>query len=188
MANAPEEVVVAGTGRAFVAPVGTTFPDFDAEPGAEWIELGYVRPDGFVVELARTTQKIFAMQSRTPIRTVVTEEPITASFGLQQTGPEQVALGLGGGEWAEIGATGVFEYTPAEIGTVDERALLIEITDGDDVFRFHFYRTLNEEGVTFTMKNDEEIFYPIKMAILDPGAGNPSYNILSDNARFEPAS
>jgi hypothetical protein len=187
MANVPEEIVVAGTGRVFVAPVGTAFPAFGAEPAAPWLELGYVRPDGFSIELSRTTVKIMAMQSRTPVRTVITEEPISVAFGLQQTGPEQVALGLGGGTWAET-ATDVYTYTPATVGTVDERAALVEITDGDDVYRFGFPRTLNEEGVTFTLKNDEEVFYPITLSILDPGEGVAVYNIETNADQFAPES
>lgn len=188
MAQSVEEVVVAGDGKVYVAPVGTAFPDFAAEPAAPWAELGFFKTDGLTINVAREATDIYAFQSLDPIRTVITQRPMTVAFALQQSGPDQVALALGGGEWAEIGSTDVYEFTPPEASYVDERAVLIEIEDGDDKYRYLIPRAVNKEGVEFTFRRDEEVAFPVTMSVLAAPAGLDVFNIQTNAAQFEATS
>jgi hypothetical protein len=183
-----DEIVVAGDGRVYVSPVGTAFPaTLATTPADPWVELGWFKTDGVDFKLGRESKDIEVFQELDPVRTVVTKRPISITFSLVQTGPEQVALALGGGTWVEEGTdTGVFKYTPADVSFVDERALILEVEDGGDTYRYQFPRAVNKEGVEFTFKRDEEANFKITMSILAPGSGTDTFNILTDAVQFDP--
>lgn len=184
MAQDSEEVVVAGDGRVYVAPVGTAFPDFGDAPAAPWVELGYFTNDGVTVKVGRETKDIEAFQSLEPIRVIVTKRPVDVSFKLMQTNAPQVELALGGGTFAEEGTSNVYRYTPSDPSFVDERAVLVEIEDGDDTYRVELPRCLNKAGVEFSFKREEEVMFPIELSVLKPASGS-SFEIVTDAPQFE---
>ena len=91
----PNEVQI-GTSNGpglFVAPPGTPMPATATAPFASpWALLGYISDDGPTVGQAVTKEDIIPWQSRTPIRSVVTEKLITMHFILWQINPQTIAM------------------------------------------------------------------------------------------------
>jgi hypothetical protein len=77
----------------YVAPPGTAMPaDADTAPATPWALLGYISDDGPTVGQSVTKEDITPWQSRSPIRSVVTEKTITMQFVLWQINPQTVAM------------------------------------------------------------------------------------------------
>jgi hypothetical protein len=91
----PTEVQV-GTSNGpglYVAPVGSTPPADTSSAWADpWAILGYISDDGPTVGSSTTTQDIKPWQSRSPIRTVITERTMTVKFILWQLNPQTLAM------------------------------------------------------------------------------------------------
>lgn len=90
----PKEVQI-GTANGpglYVAPAGTAMPLTLGPFIAPWQLLGYLSDDGPTVGQSVTKQDIVPWQSRTPIRSVVTEKLITLHFILWQINPQTIAM------------------------------------------------------------------------------------------------
>lgn len=192
MALDSADIRVIGTGGVYVAPVGTAFPAFTADLSADedFIDLGYLTEDGINFSFGREVNDIYAFQSNDPVRTVQTRQPKTVGFTLMQTGREQFNLALGGGTWTVTGVAPdeVYTYTPPDASDVDERAMIVEIIDGDLKYRWEYERTLNKEGVEFTAVRQDAVTFPIVMSVLTPADGAvPFVFRTNDDASAAPA-
>jgi hypothetical protein len=102
-----------------------------------------------------------------------------------QTGRAQFNLALGGGTWTVTGVAPdeVFKYVPPTASDVDERAMIVEILDGDLVYRWIYARVLNKEGVEFTAVRQDAVTFPISMSVLQPsGDASPFEFFTNDTA------
>lgn len=187
MPQDPDEVVVAGFGDIYEAPVGTAFPTgISAAIPAEFVAVGYVTEEGARFSFGRDVNEIMAWQSRDPIRQVVTRVPKTVSFDVQQWNIRTVKLALGGGTVTET-ASGEFEYEPPEEGYIDERAFIVTGEDGDKNYRFCFRRATNESGIDFAFVRDDAAALPITLKVLAAGNGEKAYFVQTDDPAFGPA-
>lgn len=177
------EVVVTGTGHVYVAPVGTDFPDDISQAvsqAAGWRELGYVSEEGARFAFNRDVNEIMAWQSFDPIRLVVTRVPKEISFDLMQWNQFTVALALGGGTVTTTGA-GEYEYNPPDESFVDERALIVEGTDGDRNYRFCFRKSINMQGVDFAFVRSDPANLPVTMKVLAADDDATPYFLQTDD-------
>src|SRR5579862_8621564 len=91
----PTEVQV-GTANGpglYIAPAGTPAPADTTSPWpAPWLVAGYISDDGPTVGSSTTTQDIKPWQSRSPIRTVITERTMTVKFIMWQINATTIAL------------------------------------------------------------------------------------------------
>jgi hypothetical protein len=130
MALTADEVFIAGSGHVYVADIGATEPtDTTTAWDGDWTELGFTTDDGVTITPGKEITDIPAWQSRYPVRRIVTAETFEVAFSLLQWNEDTLGLALQGGSW-----TGDV-FTPAAAGSVDERALGIEATDGDKIAR-----------------------------------------------------
>ena len=130
MALTADEVFIAGSGHVYVADIGATEPtDTTTAWDGDWTELGFTTDDGVTITPGKEITDIPAWQSRYPVRRIVTAETFEVAFSLLQWNEDTLGLALQGGSW-----TGDI-FTPAAAGSVDERALGIEATDGDKIAR-----------------------------------------------------
>lgn len=179
----PTEIVVAGTGHIYRAPVGTTLPDDIGDTlGGTWVELGYTTPAGVAFEFSKETKDLFGWQSRDPLRTLILNEPKSATFALMQWNDETYDLAVGGGTWSWTD-TGV-EFEPADAGFVNEVALIVEFTDDDKDFRFCFKRALNKNPFSFSTLPDDSANLPIAMSVLAPEDASKSYKVQTNDPAF----
>ena len=180
-----DEVRVAGTGHIYVAPVGTALPANISAPvsfAAGWRDLGYATEDGARFSFGREINSIMAWQSFDPVRKVVTALPKTVAFDLMQSNQYTWGLGMGGGTFS--GSEPNWEYQPPEESYVDERALIIEMSDGDYDYRILYPRALNENGVELAFVRSDPVVFPITMGILTPSGGSKPFKIQTNDPNF----
>lgn len=165
MALDPTEIVVAGTGSIKVAPVGTAEPaDIETAPSVTWVDLGFTTEDGVEFTFDRETTDIMGWQSRDPLRTIATAEPKSVKFTLLQLNKETWKFALGGGTTS--GSLGLYLYEPPTPGSVDERALMIEMVDGAVTYRFIARRGMQQGAVAFSGVRDDATSLPIDFKVL----------------------
>lgn len=181
----PTEVVVAGTGAIYRAPVGTDFPASisDAVDEAAWFDLGYASEEGAKFSFARESNKLGAWQSFDPIRTIVTSVPKSIATELLQWNGETLKTALGGGTITEP-ETGEFEFEPADPGDVDEFALIVEGTDGDKHYRFCYRKSAVEDPVEFDFVRSDAAKLPVKFTVLAADGDAKPYLIQTDDPAF----
>lgn len=184
MALDSTEIRVAGSGGVYVAPLDTDFPDFgdDLEADENFLNLGYITEDGATFNVSRESEDIYSWQSLDPVRTINKRIPKSVKFNLQQTTKETIELALGGGTWdPSEDEPIVWTYTPPDVGDVDERAMIVQLIDGDLVYRWLFPRSLNKEGIEFNATRNKEIGYPVTMSILQPADGAVPFTFATND-------
>lgn len=185
MAQDAGDVRVAGEANIYLAPLATAFPDFEVAPIAPWVDLGFVTPDGITATFGREVNEIYAMQSAEPIRVIATKLPKTIGFNMMQQGRNQLLLALGGGAFT-LEDVGVYRYEPPEPSVVDERAMILQIVDGTNKYRWHYVRTQNREGVEHKYLREDAATFPVSMQILEPTTSVKPFYMLTDDTAYAP--
>lgn len=184
MAQDAQSVIVAGTGAVYVAPEGTALPVDLAALAAPFVDIGYVSEDGAQFTFDRTQEEVNAWQSSTPVRVLVTNEPISIAFELLQFDQETIALAFRGGDFSTPVAPAPVIYTPPAPGSSDVRTLVVDAIDGDYTFRFAFPRTSLGEAVDFALVRSDAVRLPLTFNVL---AADESWQIASDHPSFAAA-
>ena len=180
MAQNAQDVVVAGTGAVYVAPDGTALPADLATPlPSEWIDVGYVSEDGVTFTFSREQEEVNAWQVSTPVRVLVTNEPITIAFELIQFDRTTVSLAFRGGTFT--GTSSPYTYTPPDPGHSDVRAIVVDAVDGDYDFRFCFPRVQISEDVETSLVRSDAVRLPLTFNVL---AADEKWQIVSDHPGF----
>jgi hypothetical protein len=96
--TAPYEIICAPF-QAWLAPVGTTFPFIEAEPGIDWTLIGTsgdrnTTEDGVTVKHEQTIEEIRTLGSIGPVKAHRTEEGLKVSFVLADMSLEHAAVAL----------------------------------------------------------------------------------------------
>jgi hypothetical protein len=184
MAQDATEVVVGANGDVFVAPIDTTLPADVDDPldGAFSDALGFTSEDGVTATDGKTTVNIGAWQSFYPLRTIVTERNFTVAFVLRQWNQDTVSLAFGGGTFE---ATGSFtKYIPPDPSTIDERVLVVDWADGDDLYRLVVPRCVVSEDVASQVTRTNAADLPITMTVLAPAEGDDPWFLMTNAVRF----
>lgn len=175
-----QNVIVAGTGAVFVAPENTALPaDLVTPLPAAWEDVGYISEDGVQFTFSREQEEVMAWQVSTPVRILVTNEPITIEFELEQFDRETVMLAFRGGTF--VGSAAPYTYTPPDAGASDVRAMTIDAVDGDYQFRFCFPRMQISDDVAFALVRSDAVRLPLTFNVL---ASDTKWTILSDHPAF----
>lgn len=175
-----EDVVVAGMQRILVAPVGTAMPGaIDTAPAPAWFDLGYTTEDGIAASFGKDTDDLMTSQSLDPVRKLVTGAPKTITAPLRQVNSVTWALAFGGG--AFTGDDDAWEFDPAPPSFIDERALIVELEDGETTIRLMYYRVMVSEAVETTFVNTAGVVFPLTFSVL---AATPSWNAQGKGAGF----
>lgn len=179
----PTQLVVAGTGHIYRAPVGTPLPDDIGDAlDSDFVDLGYSTPAGVAFNFGKDTKDLFGWQSRDPLRTLLLNEPKTVTFSLMQWNDETYDLAVGGGVWSWTD-TGV-EFEPPDAGFLNEVAFAVEFEDDDVLFRFMFRRALNKNPFSFSTLPDDSANLPIAMSVLAPEDDEKSYKAQTNSPAF----
>ncbi|MBI5035565.1 MAG: hypothetical protein HZB51_34165 [Chloroflexi bacterium] len=83
-----------GTGKVYVAAVGTAFPALTATPGASWTDLG-VMQDGLELTPEREIKEIEVDSESGPVEAVITKEQLVLKTKLAEGTLENLAKVLG---------------------------------------------------------------------------------------------
>ena len=188
MAFDSSDIRVAGQANIYLAPLATPFPAWDVPPADPWVDLGYVTPDGITATYGREVTEIYAMQAADPVRVISTKTPKTIAFAMMQQGRDQLILALGGGTYAlEASETDVFRYTPPDASVIDERAMLVQMQDGANIYRWEYKRVQNREGVEQKLLREDAATFPVTMAILVPADASPPFHMITNDPAYAPA-
>lgn len=180
-----DQIVVGGTGKVYAAVVGSTAPTnaTTALPAA-WIDLGYISEEGVTATFGKETETIQAWQSLYPVRRVVTSASAMVKFNLQQWNLTTVPFALGGGTVSEPTA-GIFKYVPADPATIDERALVVEWTDGSRHYRLYFPKGMVVDAVETNITRTASSELPITYEAT-PTSGTNAFNLFTDDTALDP--
>lgn len=185
MAKTPSELVIAGNGSVYAAPVGTTLPTTPtASLAAAFIDLGYTDEDGVTLKQTRQVKDYFAWQSKDPLRRELLSREIMLSFKMEQWNGENLAFAFGGGAVTNPSA-GIFRYEfPAASDTIDERTLIVDWNDGSSRhYRLVIARGNVSEDVETSLTKSDLSVLPVGWKALAPTSGVIAY-ILTDDTQF----
>lgn len=179
MALDADEAVVASTGHVYVAPVATPGPtDLTTALAGEWLELGFTSEDGVSVTPGVDLTEIMAWQSKYPIRRIENTRSLEVSFSLMQWNEATLPFALGGGTVST--ATEVHTYTPPTADQVDERAMVIEWSDGAKDYRMHILRGMVSDLGGFTLARGDAASLDVTFSVLAESEVAP-FTILSND-------
>lgn len=179
-----QNVIVAGTGAVYVAPDGTPAPPDLVALTTPWVDVGYVSEDGVTFTFSREQEEVNAWQVSTPVRVLVTNEPISIEFELEQFDQETVLLAFRGGTFTPGTPPAPAIYTPPDAGATDVRSLTIDAIDGDYTFRFWFPRAQVAEDVATQLVRSDAVRLPLTFNVL---AAPEKWQIASDHPSFAAA-
>lgn len=181
-----DEIVVGANGSIRVAPKGSTEPaDISAAWDAAWVDLGFANEDGVTVKDAKTLEDIPVWQLFYPAKKIVTARDFTAAFVMRQFSGLQVELAFGGGTVSEDSA-GKFRFTPPAPDVIDERALGIEWTYGDNTYRLIIPKGVVTDDVESKITRTAAIDLPITFGVVGEDGVEPWY-LLTDDPTFAEA-
>jgi hypothetical protein len=181
--NNPDEMTVAADGEIYIGDVGVTLPtDATSAVGTGLFGLGLTSEDGVTFINTPEITDFRSWQSRQATRRERTGEEVQAAFSLQQWNEESVPFALGGGTITNP-STGVYKYTPPEAGDpVDERAMVIDLVDGDRKMRIVYPRGSVTEAVESQFQAAALAVLPITFKALRPADGSSTYEIYFNDA------
>jgi hypothetical protein len=178
-----DQIVVAGSGEVYVAPVGSTAPSgataLSGAWDAAWVGLGYTTEEGVQFSDQPTITDINAWQSQYPVRRIVGTRANDFSFTCLQWNQTTFGLAFGGGTWTEP-STGIFRFAPPAAGVLDERALGVEWVDGDYTYRLIVPKGIVTGGVEFGLTRTDAAQLPITFSTTPTGVGDPWYLFTDD--------
>ena len=184
--QAPEEIVIAGTGTIYHAPEGTPLPAYLTAPlNADFRGVGFTTEDGAKFVDEKKTNDVRPWQSFYPVRTHITERSAMIETTLLQWNEANMILAYGGGGITQP-RSGEYRYHPPSPEELAIVAIVIDFIDGSKNYRF-------TAGRAFVTSNTESVWakkgpalLPITFQILAPAEGADPWTIDSDDPAFAP--
>lgn len=132
MALNSENVRVAVTGAAYVAPTTLTAPTSATSAlGTDAKDLGYVSDAGITETRDRSTNQIRAWQNSALVREPVTESSIKYQMVLIETKKETIEEYYG----TQVAADGSIKIDPGKTG--GRKSYIFDVLDGDEIIRIY---------------------------------------------------
>lgn len=159
MALNSDNVLVALTGAAMWAPLGSTMPtDTSTAWDAAFIDLGYLSEDGVTETPEDETTDIVAWQNGATVRSLITSSTLTFGFTMIETTAAGLALYHG----STVTGTGTGPATVELAGPPAGRfALGLDVIDGDRDIRIVIPAASVVERGEITYQSAEAIGYPV---------------------------
>lgn len=163
--NTAGEVVVAGSGQLYVAPVGTALPSTPtAALNAAFVGLGYIAEDGASFKVTPEISEFKAWQSTDAIRRSVKSRELEIGAKLLQWNENTVVTAFGGGA---ITGSGPYTYTlPLSTDALAEYAVVLDANDGARVTRIVVARMCITDAVEAQFSADSMAELPIVLKSL----------------------
>lgn len=164
----------------WVAPVDTT-PPVGGEQIDEndWTPVGYISDDETpTVSQELTAENFGAWQASGPVRSQVTERSFGLGFTMIEHNPAAVAMWLDTVEPTPDGA-GSFSIDLPSGGSQVERASILQVRDGDNIIRWHFYRTVLREAGDAAYEKGALAGLPVTLQVLDTPNGPGKFHRIA---------
>ena len=183
------QVVVPARVNVYLAPTGTAAPaDAEVAMPAAWKHVGHSVPDSLSLAAEPEFGEVNSHQSDYAIRRFKTSDSASLSVDLLQWSAENFRTVYGGGTITPIsGSTGQFKFVPPKLSDAAlEQSCIVEIIDGEKVYRFVYVNVAQIEGVTSEFSKGQETRLPLRLAVLGADDVEPWYLLTNDPA-FDPA-
>jgi hypothetical protein len=179
------ELIVATSGDVYVGAVGAPAPtDADSAPDSSYYKFGFISEDGVAFSTAPEIEEFNVWQQRQPVRREAVGSNQSFTFGLTQWNAETVKFAIGGGTVTEP-TPGEFRYDfPADTDALDERSLIVDAQDGDNLHRFYVLRGSVTEAVEATFVRSALALLPVTFSVLAPTGGGSPMQYFSTAASF----
>lgn len=178
------EVRAGVSGHIYLASVGTTMPTDTGTPlDAAFIEAGYTET-GPSTNTDTTTEDVTGWQSQAPLRELITAQVATATIKLMQRNAHSLKAAYGGGTVTDLGG-GDRKFTPPATATVNERAVVFEIVDGDIIDRYCIARASVSLSGEVAFVKDAATGYELTLKYLSPSAGGASWCLITNDDNVE---
>lgn len=182
--NDATDIVVAGTGEAYVATTGTTLPTTPtASLNAGFSGMGYHTEDGVTITVTPDVAEFRAWQSRQAIRREFNAQDVTIAFALMQWNETNIVEAFGGGAVTTV--SGGYRYDfPEQGAALREVSLVVDCNDGSEVHRFVFPRVSATESVESQFHRSDAALLPITFEALPPTDGSAVGYYLTNSDAF----
>lgn len=190
MGNA-DNVKIGVKGRAYVAPIGTTFPTTPvAAWSTGWVDLGYIHPDGLEEALGEDRTEIPAWGEEAPVKSRVKSRDGSFKLTFLETTAPILQLYYAVQE-SDMTSTAAVTGPPAapqflSFGTGSaspgiERALGIDIIEGDEIERIMIARVdVSDRGNRKRSAEDASSFELTFKPLAAPGGGQAVQRFLTN--------
>ena len=185
MATNKGRIRVAQTARVHLAPIGTPAPvDALVALAAAWKDVGLFTPDSLQFSTDPSFEMVRSHQSNYPTRTFQTEDSGSLQVDLQEWSTVNLRAVFGGGEVTTIAGTTPpqYRFAPPQIGGRDQVSAIVEIIDGEIVYRQVLPATEQNEGVEISHNKTAESTLPLRLTIIGSDIGDPFYYLTNDPA------
>ncbi|MGW8702833.1 phage tail tube protein [Streptomyces eurythermus] len=190
MGNA-DNVKIGVKGRAYVAPVGTTFPtDPFTTWGTGWVDLGYIHPDGLEEALGEDRTEIPAWGEEAPVKTRVKSRDGSFKLTFLETTAEllQLYYAVKADDMTSVPATTGAEAHPQYLsfGTGQaspglERALGLDVIEGDEIERIMIARVdVSDRGNRKRSADDASSFELTFKPLAAPSGGQAVQRFITN--------
>jgi len=162
MPNNSAEITVGANGRVLVAPysAGTVWPTTVAAAlPVAFVEVGYISEDGVTFTDSKNIADINAWQSFYPVRKIVQDKMSKIEAVMKQYNNDTVVAAFGGGTISV--ASGVVTYTPPLPGDINMLSMILEWTDGTDIYRLVIPRGMVTGEVSSKVSRTDAADLPI---------------------------
>lgn len=191
MSADPNQITIPGTGRVWLAPLGTVGPaDSVVTMPAGWVDVGLSADDGITIATQPTFASVQSLQSLVPVRRFQTGDGATIAADLQQFSSANLAAVFGGGTTTVVtpaGTGGVppaqYKWVPPRPGTRLPVACIVEWSDGVHHFRMVFPSAFEDQGITVKVARKAEVMLPLRFTVQGSDGVDPFY-LLTDAPGF----
>lgn len=177
-----QEILIAGTATISVAPAGTPMPESLGDAlDAAFIDVGYTSEDGVVFADSKNVSGFRPHQSFYEVRRWVVSRASEARWTMAQWNTDNLIFAFGGGEVTEP-VNNEFRYTPPSPETIDERAVVIDLVDGDKHYRIGIPKGMVSSNTESTLARTGPGLLPITFGALGEDGQDPWFFDTDDPA------
>jgi hypothetical protein len=175
MVRTADDVLVPSGGDVYQAPMGTALPTtLVTPPPAPWENIGFLSDDNppAITGLTREATDLFAWNVDTPLRSALAPAaPLITAELLQPESDDALMLFFGGGTWTSGAGAAPDTYEAPALSTPLETATIIDVVDGNKLYRMMFPRTQTRANGDMALARGGFVAMPIAMSILTPSSG-----------------
>jgi hypothetical protein len=188
-----DNVKIGVKGRAYVAPVGTTFPTSPFVAwGTGWVDLGYMSPDGLEEALGEDRTEIQAWGEEAPVKTRIKARDGSFKMTFLETTAAilQLYYAVKADDMTSVpavtGPPATAQYLSFGTGQASpgiERALGIDIIEGDEIERLMIARVdVSDRGNRKRSADDASNFELTFKPLAAPSGGQAVQRFLTNIA------
>jgi hypothetical protein len=173
-------VLVALTGKVYVAPVGTTAPvDSTAALNAAFTELGFITEGGVRIHENRERASVARWNTPDLSRTIITARALAVSTSLREWNRRTIQLALGG---TVSGSAGDYSFIPPDVTTDEAKAFVLEWSDSTKHYRLYIPTGRTTDAVESSLSRTGAADLPL--TFVANSTGEPTYTLFTDDPSF----